>query len=208
MPWQQSVFNLLIVDAGSGYSGEFAYNPGPGAGNLILSVAASDGTDPYGNAYVHGIITYTVTGGVAIAQGWQDGAAYFATAATQAGPYSVASGQLRALPGGYLNGFHSGNDVNGVQYPVIVTQIDKSTIVMAGRLLTPGGGPVQGTPFGRLGSPFILPAAGGTVPEFASSNGTGGSTGTVVLRPDGNLELYSNQWGNGYTIVCAGAFRF
>jgi hypothetical protein len=46
------------------------------------------------------------------------------------------------------------------------------------------------------------------VPEFPTTNGTGGATGSVVLRPDGNLELYSNTWGNGYTIICAGAFRF
>lgn len=206
MPWQNSVFNLLVVVAGAGYSGEFAYAPGPGAGNLIASIAASDGTDPYGNAYVHGVITYTVSGGVAIAQGWQDGDFYFASAATQAGPYVVASGALRSLGAGYLNGFHSGNDVNGTQYPAAVTQIDKGTIVMAGRLLTPAGF-TSGMTFAQIGSPFVLPPAGGTVPEFGTVNGTGGAEGSIVLRPDGNMQVYGSFGGN-YTVIAAGAFRW
>lgn len=206
MPWQNNVFSLLVVIAGAGYSGEFAYAPAPGPGNLLVSIAASDGTDPYGNAYVHGVITYSMAGGVAVAQGWQDGAVYFATAPTQAGPYTVASGQLRALPGGYANGFHSGNDVNNVQYPVVLTQTDEHTIVMAGRLLTPAGF-TSGMTFGTIGAPFLLPPAGGNVPEFPTVNALGGAAGSIVCRPDGNLQLYGG-FGGAYTVIAAGAFRF
>ena len=207
MPWQNSVFNLLIVVAGAGYSGEFSYSPAPGAGNLIASNTASDGTDPYGNAYVHGLITYTVTGGIAIAQGWQDGTFYFATAATQAGPYVVASGQLRALPGGYLNSFHSGNDVGGNQDPVTLTQFDAHTIIMAGRLLAPGSGSISGISFGNIsGTAFVLPP-GPVIPEFPTANASGAASGSVVLRPDGNLQCYGGFVGSD-TVITAGTFHF
>ena len=206
MPWQNSVFQLLIVAAGAGFSGEFAYAPAPGTGNLIASIAANDGTDPYGNAYVHGVITYATVGGVSVAQGWQDGAVYFASAATQAGPYVVASGALRSLGGGYLNGFHSGNDVNGTQYPAAVTQTDARTIVMAGRLLTPAGF-TSGLTFAQIGAPFVLPPGGGTVPEFGTVNAVGGAAGSIVLRPDGNMQVYGNFGGN-YTVIAAGAVRW
>lgn len=55
MGWQQGSFKLLIVNAGTGYSGLFIYSPAPGPGNLIGSWAASAGTDPYGNAYPQGL---------------------------------------------------------------------------------------------------------------------------------------------------------
>jgi hypothetical protein len=58
MGWNNEVFSLLIVTAGGGFTGLFVYSPGPGAGNLIASVAAQSGTDPYGNAYNEGIVSY------------------------------------------------------------------------------------------------------------------------------------------------------
>ncbi len=59
MPWNQnSFFTILIVSGGTG-SGVFVYSPKPGAGNLIASVAAQAGTDPYGNAYKAGITSYS-----------------------------------------------------------------------------------------------------------------------------------------------------
>jgi hypothetical protein len=64
MGWNNEVFSLLIVTSGSGFTGLFVYSPAPGHGNLIASVAAQAGTDPYGNAYSQGIASYT-SGGVA-----------------------------------------------------------------------------------------------------------------------------------------------
>lgn len=55
MGWQQGSFRLLIVNAGAGFTGIFIYAPSPGAGTLIGSWAAQDGTDPYGNAYPAGL---------------------------------------------------------------------------------------------------------------------------------------------------------
>jgi hypothetical protein len=45
----------LVIVFGTGFSGVFVYSPAPGAGNLIASVAALAGTDPYGNTYPSGI---------------------------------------------------------------------------------------------------------------------------------------------------------
>jgi len=41
----------LVIVFGSGYSGVFVYSPAPGAGNLVASLTAVSGTDPYGNTY-------------------------------------------------------------------------------------------------------------------------------------------------------------
>lgn len=206
MPWQQDFFPLLVVVAGPGYSGEFAYSPAPGTGNLIASVAASSGTDPYGNAYVAGVISYSTIGGLAVAQGSQNGRIYFATAPSQAGPYVAASGQLRSI-GSYLNGFTSGQDVNGNLYPVTVRQVDAGTIELAGRVVIPAGW-TSGTPLGSLAAPFRLPPSGSNPPEFATSNATGNATGSIVLRPNGNIAPFSAQWVPSDTLIVAGSFAF
>lgn len=54
--------NTVIVVAGDPNTGLFVYSGTPATGNLIMSVAAADGTDPYGNSYGAGIISYAVTG--------------------------------------------------------------------------------------------------------------------------------------------------
>lgn len=58
MTWGSNVFPLLIVTSGGGFTGLFVYSPAPGPGNLIASIAAQAGTDPFGNAYRAGITSY------------------------------------------------------------------------------------------------------------------------------------------------------
>lgn len=206
MGWNESIFPLLIIAAGPGFSGEFTYAPGPGPGNLITSNAATDGTDPYGNAYIHGLMTYTMIGATQVAQGIQDGEIYFGTAPGPGGPYTQASGKLRSI-GSYQNGFISGQDVNGNSYPVTVTQLDAHSIALAGRIVTPAAW-VTGLVFGSIGAPFLLPAAGSNTPEFPTINAAGSGSGSIVLRPNGNMELVGNDLGPGYTMLTAGTFRF
>ena len=58
--WSNQLVDLIILSAAaSGFSGFFAYSPAPGAGNLIASIAAAGGTDPYGNHYQPGFVTYS-----------------------------------------------------------------------------------------------------------------------------------------------------
>lgn len=56
----RTVFNGTIV--GLQYvqtqAGEFYYAGSPAKGNLVASIAAAAGTDPYGNAYSAGIVSY------------------------------------------------------------------------------------------------------------------------------------------------------
>lgn len=209
MGWNESLFPLLIVTSTPGtFSGQFNYSPAPATGKLTGSNTAADGTDPYGNAYVHGLMTYSIQRGIAIAQGLQDGAVYFATAPTQAGPYVPASGTLRQISGGLVNGFFAPGDVNGLNDPPVVTQLDAHTIAMAGRLGTPSSpNPVLLTTFATLGAPFLLPPSAAPVPEFPTGNAGGNQGGSVILRPNGNMQLTGN-FGNSITLYTSGTFRF
>ena len=45
---------LFVINS----SGAFFYSPTEAAGNLIASIAPANGTDAFGNAYVHGIASY------------------------------------------------------------------------------------------------------------------------------------------------------
>lgn len=59
MGWNsQNITNLLIIQAGQGFTGLFIYSPSVGTGNLIGSWAGQAGTDPYGNAYNQNLSTY------------------------------------------------------------------------------------------------------------------------------------------------------
>lgn len=57
--WSNTTTSLIVLIEESGtYSGIFGYSPVPGPGNLVFSVAASPGEDPYGNTYLMGISSY------------------------------------------------------------------------------------------------------------------------------------------------------
>ena len=57
-PWSNQAVSLIILtEQTTGFSGLFGYSPTVGAGNLIFSLAAKAGTDPYGNAYPQGLST-------------------------------------------------------------------------------------------------------------------------------------------------------
>lgn len=58
MPWTNQAISLVIIDAATGFTGLFVYSPIPAFGNLIASVAAIAGTDPYGNTYQPGVTSY------------------------------------------------------------------------------------------------------------------------------------------------------
>ena len=51
---------VIIFGTGKN-SGLFVYSPIPATGNLVASIAAAAGTDPYGNAYLAGICDYSGT---------------------------------------------------------------------------------------------------------------------------------------------------
>jgi hypothetical protein len=56
--WSNQVTSLIIIEEGTGFSGLFFYSPTVGPGNLVTSIAANSGTDPYGNEYLAGVASY------------------------------------------------------------------------------------------------------------------------------------------------------
>jgi hypothetical protein len=89
MGWQTDIFPLLIITTSGGYTGSFTYNPGPGAGNLIASDTAAPGTDPYGNAYLQGQVSYFNNGGVYTATQSAGTGIFFYTAPGYGGPWTL-----------------------------------------------------------------------------------------------------------------------
>ena len=75
-------------------SGVFFYNGTPAANNLIMSFSNMlTGTDPYGNEFLSGLVTYALVGGTYYAFQFAAGATSFPaivqySAATEAGPWS------------------------------------------------------------------------------------------------------------------------
>lgn len=60
--WSNTGTTLIVVQEQiTGFSGIFGYSPTVGAGNLVFSVSASAGTDPYGNDYAAGVVSYDET---------------------------------------------------------------------------------------------------------------------------------------------------
>lgn len=54
--WSNQAISLIVLtEETAGFSGIFGYSPSPGTGNLVFSVSAAQGTDPYGNTYPAGL---------------------------------------------------------------------------------------------------------------------------------------------------------
>lgn len=57
--WSNDTQTLIVlVEEASGFSGVFGYSPAPGPGNMVSSLSAAAGTDPYGNDYPVGFCVY------------------------------------------------------------------------------------------------------------------------------------------------------
>lgn len=90
-PWSNQLTGLVVISASvGGFSGFFVYSPAPGFGNLIASVTASSGTDPYGNAYLQGFTTYNIGSPNSFAESLNGGDTLFYSATSAAGPWTQA----------------------------------------------------------------------------------------------------------------------
>ena len=107
MGWESNVFPLLI--AGNtiviNASGEFVYNGAPALGNLIASIANSNGVDAFGNRYYNGIISYNPSGG-AIAT---------TVAELTAGGIRIGTGNAASGIGGASAGSITSNNTGSIQ---------------------------------------------------------------------------------------------
>jgi hypothetical protein len=60
MPWNTVIQTLfLFISTPGTFSGLFGYSPSVGLGNLFFSVSVTGGTDPSGNNYPSGIVSYS-----------------------------------------------------------------------------------------------------------------------------------------------------
>lgn len=101
MGWAGNVFPLLIITASGGFTGLFVYNPAQGHSNLVDSIAATGGTDPYGNVYQAGITSYPGGGsGTGVYSQLSAGTIQIASSAFQSAPvHFTVSGSLGASAG-------------------------------------------------------------------------------------------------------------
>lgn len=60
--WTNQAASLVVIQSGGNFQGLFVYSPTIGANNLIASIAAAAGTDPYTNTYQQGIAAYGTIG--------------------------------------------------------------------------------------------------------------------------------------------------
>jgi len=160
----------LVIVFGSGFSGVFVYSPKPGSGNLIASVAAAAGTDPYGNVYQAGVFSYLGGGFAGLASG---------TVTVEASG-AVSAGSLSSPSGGQLQldtGLQQGGDTRGQMF-----------------VYSLGGSP-SGAPLAQLGQSMAIVAShpGGSTAETWQSLGTlSGFTvtrGRYRITPEGEVEF-------------------
>jgi hypothetical protein len=93
----------------TGTSGEYlAYSGTPAAGNLVFSVSPVAGTDGFGNSYLAGSTSYTLSGGTYLASSLQAGSIKTYTATSSAGPWSQIGNSGSATGGDYHFGATGG----------------------------------------------------------------------------------------------------
>jgi len=97
MGWTNQLVSLILLSAQqAGFSGLFVYSPAPGPGNLIASIAAQAGTDPYGNAYRgSGFATYGIAGQALLGNGFLT--LYDPANGNVVGQVNVSAGTVRAF---------------------------------------------------------------------------------------------------------------
>jgi hypothetical protein len=61
MGWTSQTPNLVVIEASTGYTGLYIYDPTAGVNNLIASIAPSGVTEPYGNPVVGGGAAFYLT---------------------------------------------------------------------------------------------------------------------------------------------------
>lgn len=206
----------FIAFGGDGELLMYASDPSLG-GMLTASMSTVDNTDQYGNAYIHGVISYTkgtgtyIPSGTYVAQGWQDGQQTFASASSAGGPYTVASGSLRNLFGALNTGYSEGTDLNGTSDPVTMTQLDARTIAVGGRVIIGSAWTSQSSMANLSTTGFILPpspAPPGIVPEYTVTTSGGTHSGVAMLRPSGGFLLSSTNFVNGDQVCMSGTLRW
>lgn len=189
--WSNTATNLIVlIEQLSGYSGIFGYSPAPGAGNLVLSITAAAGTDPYGNAYRSGVATYGTANNITSESASGDTVTLKADA-----PSYVASSTSPGIE--FRKAVETGDGASITEYD---DTFDHGLLLLSPSPVVAGNG---GTDFsyvqmiGRFsGDPSIQLVANGPT-SFISLNST-------LFDPDGVIETYASQNFNTYTPTVTG----
>lgn len=176
-PSQGQVVRARQVIVSGPAGGVFVYSPAPGAGNLIASISANPGTDPYGNRFLAGVASYQGTAASAVQGGV---VSLYSLVGGVWLPYAAltADGTLATFqPSG------GAGSANGTQL-----LSNGGAVALA---VTPAGAAVTGGPFtsvaGTSGSPTVIETD--TWNALTLQNGWAASGGNVRYRlmPDNTV---------------------
>jgi hypothetical protein len=193
MGWSDQAVSLIILtEQTTGFSGLFGYSPTAGAGNLIFSVAAAAGVDPYGNSYPQGVSStvgnitsnaltttaFTITEGPLLFYGSSSGGGTM-LAAGASGNFTVPAG-ITSLTGTLIAGGGGGSVEQSVGYGGGGGECVVVTFTVAGgqNLAYSVGNAGQNTTFNG-----VTAHAGGTATSTAQ--GAGGTGSTAAIHYDG-----------------------
>ncbi len=208
---QPQAFFLVEIVGGKG-SGLFVYSPSAAKGNLVDSISASGGTDPYGNVYLAGFMATGLVGGGPHTQTGQLNAGSLALFFDNLSRIEINNGGLFAYnPGGGLNNLiasiaqAAGTDEYGNAFREGITsylsgafaQLDQGELFLSiGGAVT--AGTVGATAGGKVVTTSGLTAAGGDTSAsltVASADAGGLGVPAVLIGALAQLVLPSGLTG-------------
>lgn len=192
---QSGIFRgrLVIIQGSSanGSTGLFAYSGTPASGNLVYSVAAVAGTDPYGNAYLAGATSYTASGGIFYAAQVNGQTITLTSAASAAGPYSTVNATI-ALDATFTN------LVIQAANSVVLSALNGNTNVGIGLFpnVTAPSNPASGALVYASNSSLFLLGTAGPARKFQGTELPSTNTVTVTQAAFTNLSNVTITTGN------------
>lgn len=176
---------VIVVGTGTN-SGIFVYSPTRGAGNLIATITAGPGTDPFGNAYLGGVTAYSQVATFAAAQ-LLGGILSFYTAGSQAGPWV-----LRALISG-----DSGNNLDLRGQGTGQVQALNQLSATAGLLVALGAAITGGLTSDTVTISNSL--AAGKLLQVTNTTSTGGTPGLIQATVQAATNAFLTMFVSGDT---------
>jgi hypothetical protein len=163
---QSNVVTARLVYIIGATGGLFVYSPTAGAGNLVASISADGGTDPYGNIYLPGTTSYLFALGRYTASSLNGGAVQFYSAATF-GPWgspialiSATSSALDLVTAGLPIFLESATYVGAYGTQLVVADLFGATAITSAQLEVQGSAVAKAGIFAQAATPSGSPPAG------------------------------------------------
>jgi hypothetical protein len=175
---------IVITEEVAGFSGLFGYSPSVGTGNLIFSITAAAGTDPYGNAYEPGIISYDNADGV-FAQLFEGNL------------FTGRIADIATIDTGVV-GYSFTNLGGGTPVTEVVAPDNQSYTYRSGLFVAPGNGATASTGpavyllEGNEAAPAWMRLSGSVLPV----SNAGVLVPTVVVGSGGGAPAYNTNWAS------------